>query len=494
MTGRLKSRPRGRAGKPIVMVVLLILLLLALGHLLWRNAERRRFMAAVHRLQQAGEPVLLDDFNHPPTNDPNNPVPKWRAAARALGSVTIDTPLSRLQMTDLDLPLTDREVALLRDVVNSNRTSLTDAAAAAGKPGWPDWDIHFKEPIMLLPLPDLNPQRNVATLLRGAAMDAHQRGNDAEAVGRLRQLLALERAMYRYPSIVGHLVGVGIGATASDTLGKIAPDLRIGSSPDSGQPASVEQINRLMADLLDETAQREGQRYAFQYERMTLIDMTMQFAHGKFDFAGSGGSTPSARPVGGYLMSPTIYADGQTILNIVATVANAAQSSNWPSARAKLKLAPDPDRLAGARHFLLMSFAILRPAWDRTLQHEFKGLTDRRLTAMAVAFRWYATEHSGRLPDRLDDLVPKYLSAIPSDPMTADSPMKYRPGENPVVYSVGEDGVDDGGSEQPLDSRRPDFRWNQKDVVIRLTRQARKPKTDDADEQEASEGPASSAH
>ena len=166
---------------------------------------------------------------------------------------------------------------------------------------------------------------------------------------------------------------------------------------------------------------------------MTLIDMTIQFAHGKFDFAASGGRTSPWRPVGGYLMSPTIYADGQTILNIVATVANAAQSSNWPSAEARLKLAPDPDQLAGARHFLLMCFAILRPAWDRALQQEFKGLADRRLTAMALACRWYAAEHDGRLPDRLGNLVPKYLSAIPFDPMTADSPMKYRPGENPVV-------------------------------------------------------------
>lgn len=51
----------------------------------------------------------------------------------------------------------------------------------------------------------------------------------------------------------------------------------------------------------------------------------------------------------------------------------------------------------------------------------------------------------GRLPDAVDQLVPGYLAAVPEDPFDG-APLRYRRTERGfVVYSVGEDGRDDGG-------------------------------------------------
>lgn len=51
----------------------------------------------------------------------------------------------------------------------------------------------------------------------------------------------------------------------------------------------------------------------------------------------------------------------------------------------------------------------------------------------------------GRAPARLDDLVPDYLSIVPPDPFSGRS-MVYRTQQtNWLLYSVGPDGVDDGG-------------------------------------------------
>ena len=283
-------------------------------------------MAAVQQLHRRGELVVMSDFNHIPTGDPDNPVLEWRAAAKALAPESTGEPLYDLGLSSLEFPLNDREVTMLHKLLDSNRAALIHADAAGRKTGRPEWDIHFKEPVILMPLPDLNQQRRVASLLEAAALDAHHRGTDSEAAARLQQLLALERAMYRQPGLVGHLVGVGIGAMACDVLRKIAPDLRVGSSQGSSQPASIDQVRRLIDSLLDETAQRDGQRYAFQYERMNLLETTIQFAHGNFNFAGSTGSISSGRPIGGYLMSPVIYADGAKILDIIAKVVDAAQS------------------------------------------------------------------------------------------------------------------------------------------------------------------------
>jgi hypothetical protein len=56
----------------------------------------------------------------------------------------------------------------------------------------------------------------------------------------------------------------------------------------------------------------------------------------------------------------------------------------------------------------------------------------------------YQFEH-GAHPDSLNQLVPKYLAAVPADPH-AERPLLYRRSDQSfLVYSVGPDGVDNGG-------------------------------------------------
>jgi len=52
------------------------------------------------------------------------------------------------------------------------------------------------------------------------------------------------------------------------------------------------------------------------------------------------------------------------------------------------------------------------------------------------------------LPDSLSTLVPKFLDAVPIDPFDGQ-PLRYKKlAKGCVVYSVGEDGKDDGGDEK----------------------------------------------
>ena len=60
----------------------------------------------------------------------------------------------------------------------------------------------------------------------------------------------------------------------------------------------------------------------------------------------------------------------------------------------------------------------------------------------------------GALPSSLGDLVPAYLDIVPEDPFTG-RPLRYEKlGKGLVVYSVGPDGRDDGGWEEPPYARR----------------------------------------
>ena len=75
------------------------------------------------------------------------------------------------------------------------------------------------------------------------------------------------------------------------------------------------------------------------------------------------------------------------------------------------------------------------------------------MAATGLAIRLYEIDH-GRRPERLADLVPEYLPAVPDDPMDARRKISYLPrAKRPLLYSVGENGTDEGGakvSHKPL--------------------------------------------
>ena len=84
-----------------------------------------------------------------------------------------------------------------------------------------------------------------------------------------------------------------------------------------------------------------------------------------------------------------------------------------------------------------------------------KCLTQSHLDGLrlVVACRLHEIRH-GRLPEKLEDLVPEFLSEVPRDPFDG-RPFRYSP-ETAVVYSVGEDLTDSPYSVPArLDARRP---------------------------------------
>jgi hypothetical protein len=97
--------------------------------------------------------------------------------------------------------------------------------------------------------------------------------------------------------------------------------------------------------------------------------------------------------------------------------------------------------------------------------------TERSVVLAALGLKRYQVR-SGRLPAALSDLVPDILPTIPMDYMDGKL-IRYRlqPDGTPLLYSVGENGTDDGGSAEPADEsqlggasarnlwKRKDFVW-----------------------------------
>jgi hypothetical protein len=82
----------------------------------------------------------------------------------------------------------------------------------------------------------------------------------------------------------------------------------------------------------------------------------------------------------------------------------------------------------------------------RTLQKIRSAEVTRQVAISAIAIRRYQLRH-GALPEALAALVPDFISAIPADPVDS-KPLRYRldaTSRGFVLYSIGEDGEDNGG-------------------------------------------------
>ena len=92
------------------------------------------------------------------------------------------------------------------------------------------------------------------------------------------------------------------------------------------------------------------------------------------------------------------------------------------------------------------------PAYARLLPAVARADASRRVAYFAVAVARYLRDKH-QLPGRAEDVVPTYLPQVPTDPFTGQ-PLKLKTtADGVVVYSVGPDGVDDGGA--PLTEDKP---------------------------------------
>jgi hypothetical protein len=294
--------------------------------------------------------------------------------------------------------------------------------------------------------------------------------------------------------LISDLVSIGLSAMASERVEQITPDLRIAaagaaSDADGTKPASPEQVKALLAELLDDRTSTANHQRALRGERVLHVDAVRALIDGKLNATLSGARPASgkdrAAELTGYAMRPLFLADARLTADHMAGAIAAATAPDLPTARARTPTAfvteVEQHRL---RHPLA---AMMLPSLGRYQEQAYRELTERRMAAVAVAARWYALDHGGARPARLEDLVPTYFPSVPLDAMAAGQPLRYLPGQDPIVYSAGPNGVDDGGSEQPVRKRsQPPQEWEMLDRVLHLNRQPRPPpEPEEASDQDA---------
>lgn len=433
--------PRHRTLKRAGLALLAGVVIVVLVHVSWGCEARRRLDAAIATYRARGELVTLDDFRaaFPPLPDRENAAKLYEEAGRLIWRRPAPT-------TPEGEPSAQPE-AVLEELRRNTGQAVALVRKARALPR-ANWGVKLDSPTVGTMLPWLSPQRDLSRALNSAALDSHAQGDDGEAVERLRD--ALDHAHKiggESPFLLCHLVHLSCAANAISTIETLAPGLRVTIDGHSGA-ASPEQVRALIGNLLDERRLREQWRQVGAGERMLALDSAAYLSDGGVEILGYVAtptpSTPVLRPVV-FALRPMFELDAVFMMDHLTHWTDAGLEESYPAACAAMPRFPGRvNAYDGFAHLLAWT---LLPSYERAITLTFRAIATRRMAATALAIRLYETDYGAR-PDRLDDLVPEYLPAVPADPFAADNrPLGYLPdAPRALLYSVGENGMDEGGT------------------------------------------------
>jgi hypothetical protein len=468
--------------KRLTLLALLLAAALAGLRLWWGWEAERRLRRLVDPLRSHGAPLRIEDLAPPPVGDG---APPYRAAVRtwppALHSGTKNAA-AYLNAADAAIdprnpsPANSQIVypnyppfgaaweALASKSVAANGKTFALARQARRYDRY-DWGVEYQGPAVAVLLRHLNGARQLANTLGDAALYAHLHGDDAAALEAIRDVRHVARGLEGEHFLVSHLVCIGMEQIIQQRLQVISAGLRVGAEGDAPDPATLlptappadrpaprAQVRALIGELLDDGPFAASLKDAFAGERVAQLDVAEQMAR-------------TAE-----LLRPMFALDAERVLEQDGFLVEAASKPNLPAAKARLAEAAarkPPPAASGAPMFgptpppgtkrqpidytRIVSSATLPTGALRAVQNHMISRTDRRMSAVSLAVQLYRADH-GQWPPTPDALVPKYLPAVPVDPMAADGrPLGYRiikgglpdGGDRPLVFSVGTDGVDD---------------------------------------------------
>ena len=431
-------------------------------HGAWGVRAERKLTARAEQLRAAGERVRPKDFVIEYTGEPYraNGAPDILSAAAIVNDVGPERrSLDFLPTTMPSNPAVWPHLARARDWYEPAMRRVERAQAK------PDclFDRNLASPVSEnLRLPGLNATREVSNVVALTAMVEHHEGRHDRVVRRLGQMLYLADVNEGTPASIGHSVALGIGLATAWRVELLAPELRIGAADGH---APVDDVRKLVAALADERTTQAGFDNALQADRMTTMDRIDSIARGV-----TSNRHEDFEPVLRYVLRPYFYDNARVAVEhateVIAAVRGAA---DWPTAKERLTHVPEiPKKYLFADVFTY--------DYARDVRSHFISLTDRRLAATALAIRLYQHDHNGARPQRLDELVPNYLPAVPLDAMAAGGkPIGYLPrAEHPVLYSVGRDGIDESANEKPMPHEFGEIdEWRRLDRVFYLSGRVR---------------------
>jgi hypothetical protein len=448
------------------------------------------------QLLAAGEKLRIEDFVSTPTPPDKNGAPLfmeamggWISAAPVLdrnppaamrmiapGKAIVGSaqPDVRGDQTNNSWPEVEEALAPLGDRIEGIRE-------AAERPVF-DFHLNYRQGFTLL-LPHLAPLKRAEQLLAAATLCDLHHGDAASATTNIEAMLKLVKATDKEPIVISQLVRIAMAQISVPVTWELL------QCPNVTDP-QLAAIQGLWTDLRFTQATEDALAFERAEEQMTLDRMRRSSTEFRqvVSMSRGGGGSPSM----------SFGKSGDALLREVVL---GTQEAEWrwflsyPDQLRALKgeqvllegfrkvqaghpfcevMSGQSARLAELGFFRtndhadflfnlsnpdlrsLLSGSVV--SLGRVINRVFANEVAREATLTAIALKRYHLRH-GHYPAALSALVPDFLPAAPRDPADGQ-PLRYRlkPDGTYLLYSVGEDGVDDGGDAAPTEeSKTPNW-------------------------------------
>ncbi len=294
-------------------------------------------------------------------------------------------------------------------------------------------------------LPHLVMIRKTGQLMDLAVLSNVFKGNDDEAIHRLTDLVALARSLEQEPILLSQLVRIAVTEFVVDGAERIFSNGRLDDS-------RIQKLTEVFTQ--DETSEMFVRSLAGERCQVTILTQKALDIGAIF---GPNANLGEWTLAAGYRLTGLMDLDQFEYASRMSELIRAARQSTH---RERLKAAKGfGSRLPDVPSYCFLTRLIL-PALDGAILSDTRHACRLHLVQVAGAIERYRLA-KGTVPADLSDLLPEFMPVVPEDPFTdPPAPPRYvRRTKGYVVYSVGENGVDDGGDKE-----------DQKDVTFEVAR------------------------
>ena len=392
------DRPRHHGARPLAFGCLGLigaLLLAAIGYLSWSNQL----------------PPLEPDTRVMPT--PNG----YDACLSAL---------SRLEQATALRPVPDRETTdlpTLRAAVTTYRPALDAVRIALRLP--------FETPPLVranVPTPELRQFRDASRAFALESRLAREEGRPGDAILRSLDAVDLGVRSERGGTFMSALVGQACTAIGVRSAEDVVPHLSAAEARTAG--ARLDRISQLLPSA---TAVMEGERRFVLLSTREMLTGQLPIATSAAAFGGTPSRWDSLKERALLLVYPKRW--GYQRMDHYFRELIAEFRKPYASRQDPVSQIPDSDPVLGGTSMLTAQISFQLARHEQLL----------RLLRVQLALQ-EARRSQGHYPATLQDLPPKILREVPTDPFDGQ-PLRYRPqGNSYLLYSVGPDLKDNGGT------------------------------------------------
>jgi len=318
----------------------------------------------------------------------------------------------------------------LRKFLDERRSAFVLLRQAAAKPSC-FFDRDYGRPSIEMLLPEVNHMRDASRLLALGARCKAADGDINEALQYVNAVFAMAEHAGSEPLLVSMLVSAAIQETAIDTL------------------QAVLETGNITRHNLEEIQLNENVSFRRLFER----SLRMEEAFGMTVFCEIGDAfsldeltavveSDDAVPIPGVASAYRVFVLSEDVAAHRRFVTKFRQAASQPYHQAKKQWEGFDEELQADRVGVIAR--LLLPTVAGCARQAARFDARRRAALLAVAACRYRAEHD-RLPDKLDDLAPKFIAVLPGDPFDGKAMKMKKTDPGLVIYSVGPDLVDDGG-------------------------------------------------